>query len=319
MIRYSKSNITLADSDKIDIIKSIESGDVCKGKNVYRLERLFERRFDVKHAIACNTCTSGLIVALKVMYGEEYSRQNSTYVCLPAFTWFSTGYAVDCNGMNKVFVDIDKDTWLGKEYHSTENIFISVDVFGSMSKIDTTVDVIYDAAHGFGLSELGHRGIIEVVSLSYTKIVQGMQGGVILTNDDYLADDMRNYVDHYAKLCEVNACVATQSIHDFEKNVERRLRVIDYYRKHITVNFTEQKIPYETNYSVYAILFNSQEERDRIAYCLETNDVETKVYYKPLTDMPNTRDVYSRVLALPVYPEVIEHLPFICKVINEAL
>lgn len=320
MVRYNKSSVVLSDSIKKGIIKSIETGIVCKDKNVYRLERLFEKRFDVKHAIACNSCTSGLIIALKVLYGKDYTRQNSMCVSLPAFTWFSTGYAVECNGLNKEFIDIDKETWLAEPDPYSENIFISVDVFGSKSKPYTGFDAVYDAAHGFGLSELGHRGVIEVVSLSYTKIVQGMQGGIILTNDDYLDSDIREYVDHYAKLCEVNAAVAIQSIRDYEKNMEQRLRNIDYYRQNISVDFTEQKIPYETNYSVYALLFNSIMERDRISYCLETSGVETKIYYQPLTsELPNTNDIYSRILALPVYPEVEEHLPFICKVINEAL
>ena len=101
--------------------------------------------------------------------------------------------------------------------------------------------------------------------------------------------------------------------------MEQRMRNIDYYRKSINVDFTEQKIPIETNYSVYAILFNSMMERDRIAYCLETNDVETKIYYQPLYNMSVSRDIYSRILALPIYPGIEEHLPFICKTINEAL
>jgi hypothetical protein len=90
---------------KKDIIKSIESGNVCKGKYVYKLERMFERKFDVKHAIACNTCTSGLIIALKVLYGGEYTVHDSMFVGLPAFTWFSTGYAVECNGLEKEWFD----------------------------------------------------------------------------------------------------------------------------------------------------------------------------------------------------------------------
>ena len=320
MVNYHRSYVSLKESTKKDIIRSIEEGNVVRGKNVYNLERMFMKKFDVRHAIACNTCTSGLIIALKVLCGKLYAKHNSMHVSLPAFTWFSTGYAVDCSGVDKNFVDINKDTWLAEPDPVSEAIFVSVDVFGSMSKPYAGSEVLYDAAHGFGLSELGHRGIIEVVSLSFTKIVQGMQGGVILTEDDYLAEDMKDYVNNYAKLCETNAAVAIQSMNDFEKNNEQRRRNIDYYRSNLNINFTEQKIPYETNYSVYAILFDSMIERDKVISCLESNDVETKVYYKPLIDtLPNTNDVYSRILALPVYPGVEEHLPFICKTINEAL
>jgi dTDP-4-amino-4,6-dideoxygalactose transaminase len=203
--------------------------------------------------------------------------------------------------------------------------FLPVDVFGNKSFIETNLPVIYDAAHGYGLSDLGQRGNAEVISFSYTKIVQGMQGGAILTNDDALAEKCRIMVHRYGKITELNAYIVLKSIGDYCDNRSAREEIIIEYHTLIKVPRKEQVIQTETNYSVYAILLETTETRDKIYDALVKNDVETKIYYQPVVEdteyfrraYPNTFDIYSRILALPVYPD-LEVEP-ICKIINEAI
>jgi dTDP-4-amino-4,6-dideoxygalactose transaminase len=320
MIKYNQTNIVLNDSDIKEIKTIIESGNVVNGKYVKELEKFLKQTFDVKHAIPCANCTTGLIIAIKAMGLQGKS------IAVPAFTWFSTPYAISCNYNIPYFVDINKETWLMEDFNETYvDAFIPVDVFGNKSFVETNLPVIYDSAHGYGLSDLGQRGNAEVVSFSYTKVVQGMQGGAILTNDDILAEKCRLMVHRYGKITELNAYIVLKSIFDFLDNQSKRIDIVDVYKDFIKVPHAVQCIPEQTNYSVYAILLETTEIRDKINDALIKNDVETKIYYQPVVEdteyfrraYPNTFDVYSRILALPVYPD-LEVEP-ICKIVNEAV
>jgi dTDP-4-amino-4,6-dideoxygalactose transaminase len=320
MIKYNQTNIVLNDSDMKEIKTIIESGNVVNGKYVKELEKFLKHEFGVKHAIPCANCTTGLIIAIKAMGLQGKS------IAVPAFTWFSTPYAICCNYNVPYFVDINKDTWLMEDFNETYvDAFLSVDIFGNKSFVKTNLPVIYDAAHGYGLTNLGHRGNAEVISLSYTKIVQGMQGGVILTNDDVLAEKCRTMVHRYGKITELNAYIVLKSIGDYLDNQSAREKIINEYHKLIKVPCKEQVIKTETNYSVYAILLETTEIRDKINDALIRNGVETKIYYQPVVEdteyfrraYPNTFDLYSRILALPVYTDL--EVGSICKIINEAI
>jgi dTDP-4-amino-4,6-dideoxygalactose transaminase len=302
-----------------DIATILASGDVVNGKYVRQLEQHFIDTCKVKYAIACASCTSGLIAvidAIRRMYDPET-------VALPLFTWWSTWYALDKNDMIGVPTEINKETWL---MHLTEkgledvDAAIFVDLFGNMApKLNTNKPIVYDAAHGYGLSELGQRGIAEVVSFSYTKIVTAMQGGIILTSNDELYQIVKLLVERYFKMEEINALVCLESIKQYEDNQLARKAIIFQYRESIKHNITTQTMT-ESNNSVFGILFESKDLRDKVAQNLDKNGIGYKVYYEPVfrcNDFKNTNYVYDHILCLPVYPQLtVKQVEFICNVIN---
>jgi len=197
MIPFFKSNLRLTDSDSKEIKNIINSGIFCNGKYIEKLENHFKEKFNIKYAVACSNCTSGLIIAVKVLGIEKQS------VLLPAFTWPSTLYAVQCNNNVPLWCDINLESWdvspnLSNGYFWESQI--SVDVFGNESYISPKsqfsdkIPTIYDAAHGYGLDNLGHRGDIEVVSLGINKGITCTQGGMILFNEE-LYNPIRNLVN----------------------------------------------------------------------------------------------------------------------------
>ena len=146
-----------------------------------------------------------------------------------------------------------------------------------------------------------------------------MQGGMILTNNSEIYDKINELVDLSAKMCEVNAFIALKEIEKYPVKKERRLDIINKYRKYIKVPITEQRIEYATNYSTYSILFESNSKRSKIVELFKENGIEQKVYYEPLIyGLENTDNVYSRILSLPTYPSVAKHIKFICNLINKA-
>jgi len=328
-LQFAKPSVKLTDKDLAEIKAIVASGWFCEGKYVEEFEDYFKKTYNVKYAISCSSATQGLIITLKA------ANISHTTVALPAFTWPSTLYAIECNGCEPFWIDIDINTWnitdapefvtfesktlrpqriIGKEITA----ILPVDIFGNRAYIKDDRPVIYDAAHSFGVSGLGKRGIAEVVSFSFTKPVTSMQGGVILTDDDdiyYAAWEFRRLT---AKMCEINALIGLKEIARHEEKLFERKRLIDLYRYYIDVPYTEQVIEIDSNYSTYSLLFE-KEKRDRIADAFRKNNIEVKIYYDPLVSgLQNTDYIYNHIISLPLHAEVEDVIVDICKIINEA-
>ena len=317
-IRFSKPTISLEKSDYQEIKRVILSGWVSIGINMEKLEAYFKSRFKVKHAIACSCCTQGLIVAMKAA-GWRNKR-----IAVQPFTWPSTIYAIESNiGNTPVFCDINPETWLLDLNSLPANSYdavLAVDTFGNQANIKTAKPVIYDSAHGFDIKDLGHRGIAEVVSFSFTKVVSAAEGGIILTNDNSLAETARELRRLSCRMEEINAIIALRSLKNYESNQKARIRIIEGYIKRFDFRYSTQRIPLCTNHSVFSILLNTQWERDAIAHALKKSAVEFKTYYEPLvTGLKNVDSVYSRILSLPTYPQIASLQDKICAVINTAV
>jgi dTDP-4-amino-4,6-dideoxygalactose transaminase len=318
-IRFGRPNINLCDSQIKEIGKILNSGWVSIGFWVESLEERFRKKFHMKHAIACSSATTGLIIAVKAA-GWKGRR-----IAVPAFTWPSTVYALNCNNNAPVAIDIDPNTWLMSGFNAGLNVegVLPVDVFGN--EADDFIDFprkrkIYDAAHGYGLPNLGKRGIAEVVSLSFTKIVTGTEGGIILTDDDNLAEVATELRRLSGRMNEVNAYIATRSMDEYDiGGLDKTQDIILKYVDGITVPFKRQVINTATNYSVFSILFEETATRNAIMAGLARNGVETKIYYDPVyAGYRNTEYVYNHILSLPTHCGVSEHQDEIIDIINRS-
>lgn len=318
MIQYNKPNISLEESD-IESIKSVlQSGWISIGKNVELVESYFRKTYGVKHAIGCSNATQGLTIAFKSA-GWRGKR-----VAVPSFTWPSTVYAIESNiGNSAVFCDINRETFninLDSIPKDSYDVVVGVDVFGNECNVSTDKPIIYDAAHGFKLDNLGHRGLAEVVSFSFTKVVTAMEGGMILTNDDALAEIAYELRRLSSRMLEINAIVLTRSIANYEENQRKKMKCIDTYVQHLKMDYTRQLIPSCSNYSVFPIILKETAVRDSIIKAFEKEEIGYKEYYQPLVEgLFNTDWVFSHILCLPAYPSLMtEEILRICDVANKA-
>ena len=316
-IQFSRPEFEI-DSHDLEEIKTIFTGGwVCLSKYTKSLENYFKETTGAKYALACSTATQGLIIAVRAA-GWTKKR-----VCLSAFTWPSTLLALEYNGCEPIWCDINKDTWLIDEipqFTLRENpeAILAVDTFGNQFEMETDLPLIIDAAHGFGLPNLGKRGICEIVSLSFTKLISAGQGGIILTSDRKVYEEALELVKVSAKMLEISAYITLKEIEKYEEKVKIRNRVINKYREFIKVPYKEQRVPSTTNNSVFSILLEDQKTRDHIAQNFEKNNVEAKVYYEPIfRGLPKTEDVFSRVISLPIYSGIENDVEFICSLIND--
>ena len=171
------------------------------GDRVVALERRLEEYTGARRAICVTSGTAALEVALKaagVRPGDE--------VIIPAYTYISTATAVLQVGGIPVFADVLRDTQnIDPESAAaivTERTraIIPVHICGLPCDMQSILDlarrhslrVIEDAASGIGGAWNGRRlgtiGDAGIYTLQQSENLPAGEGGVILTNDEVLAD-----------------------------------------------------------------------------------------------------------------------------------
>lgn len=318
--QYARPHFDFTKEDMAVIEEILRSGWVSIGKYVLELEENFKKMTGAKYAIATTSASQALYMTVKALGWRNMK------VALPSFTWPSTYYAIEnVAGIEPVFTDIDPQTWLIdmddlKRRRKKFDAVISVDLFGSQSYIDTDKPVLYDAAHAFGLPRLGKRGIVEVVSLSFSKVVTAGEGGIILSDDRRFSDDVRYLRRVTSRMSEINAYLCNKAISQKKKFLDRRKEIVQTYEKYLKIPYQTQKIPEATNYSVFSILLQTKEERDRIVRAFNKAKVEVKIYHDPLVSgLPVTDDIFSRIIALPVNYDFKDNIVMLCQLINKAV
>jgi len=183
--------------------------DFFGGTEVQALERAWEKFFDVKHAISVNSATSGLYAAVGaagISPGDE--------VIVSAYTMSASATAALVYGAIPIFADIEEDyycldvTSIEAKISPKTKAIIVVDIFGQVYDVEAinalakkhNLIVIEDAAQAPGAMYknryAGTLGDIGIFSLNYHKHIHSGEGGIIVTNDDILADKLRLIRNH---------------------------------------------------------------------------------------------------------------------------
>ncbi|MFL5667657.1 MAG: DegT/DnrJ/EryC1/StrS family aminotransferase [Ktedonobacteraceae bacterium] len=141
------------------IERGITSGKYVQGQYVAALEKLIEERWHVAAAVAVNSGSSALRLALEALQLEAGSE-----VLVPALTFISTAYAASDAGLVPVFVDVDPQTFTmepkAAEAAITEKTvaMVPVHMHGQMADMFPLLDladtyglyVVEDAAQAHG-------------------------------------------------------------------------------------------------------------------------------------------------------------------------
>lgn len=231
-------NINTFDDREMNAIKRVMKrgrlsdyrGNFCDGfwggPEVQQLEKDFTAKFGVKHAIACNSATSGLHAAcgaIDLKPGDE--------VIVSPYSMTCSATAPMIFGATPVFADIEPDYYCISAESVMERItkktkaIIPVSLFGQpydpmINKIavDHNLLVIEDAAQAIGsdfcdgdnFHYAGTLGDIGVFSFNYGKHLTCGEGGMILTDNDELAFKCRLMMNHAEAV--VNGMIEQDSI-----------------------------------------------------------------------------------------------------------
>lgn len=329
------------------IAGSLDSGMLTDGPLVRRLEEEVADAFGTAHCVAVASATIGLVLLLQALEIEGP-------VVIPSFTFSATAHAARWNGLDIVFVDCDPSTWcLGPaQLPDRAAAVVAVHVSGVPCDVDGLAaaaarlgaELVYDAAHGAGSlvrtaagpRPLGGFGRAEVFSLTPTKVLSGAEGGLVTTDEGALAERLRiarnygnpgDYDTRFpglnARLSELHAALALESLRRLEERVAHRNRVARRYREGLAAvpGIAVQAVPEgaRSSYKDLTIAVGPEfgASRDAVDAALRAEGVATRRYYSPpvhlqtayrdvaTPPLPVTEELGRRVISLPMW----SHLP----------
>jgi dTDP-4-amino-4,6-dideoxygalactose transaminase len=175
------------------------------GRWVRRLEAMFAARAGVRFAVACNSATSGLVMAagaLGLREGDE--------VLVPCMSFIASATCVVPFGAVPVFVEVKRDTFCIDAEDAAAKItprtkaIVAVHLGGSVADLDALralgLPIIEDCAQAPGATyrgrEVGSIGDVGVYSLTESKSITCGEGGVVVTDNADVARRARLIRNH---------------------------------------------------------------------------------------------------------------------------
>ncbi len=305
------------------VVKVLKSGIITHalgaGPMVTKFESAFAKFVNAKHAIAVNTGTAALHLAIAgagIKRGDE--------VILPSFTFVATAEVVAIAGAKPVFVDIDPETYnispekVEKAVTKKTKAIMPVDLYGlpaDMQPIKEIADkygliIIEDAAQAHGARYKGKPvgTFADVVCWSFyaSKNMTTGEGGMITTNNDELAEKMRFMRSHGEKekykslmlghnyhMPEIQAaigCVQLKKLPKFlAKRRENAKKSTTKLREAKSLQLPKELKGYKHSWYLYTIRLKGAKgkKRDKIVEALRQKGIGAEVYYAtPIHRMP---------------------------------
>lgn len=196
------------DEDEInDVVDCLRSGWITTGPKVKQFEEEFAAYIGCKHAIAVNSGTAALHLAL-----DAIGLKRNDKVLIPTFTFAATAEVVTYFGAEPILIDIDNETfnidpskideYIKQKSLNPDDIkaIIPVHFAGQSCDMKRILDIaneynlkiIEDAAHAVPCSYkgkmIGTIGDMTAFSFYATKNITTGEGGMITTNNDEWAE-----------------------------------------------------------------------------------------------------------------------------------
>jgi len=326
---------------KPQIMSAIESvldrGAFIMGQNVKDFEREVAEYLGVNYAVALNSGTDALVIALLacgIGEGDE--------VITTPFTFFATAEAISRVGAIPVFVDIDPDTYnmdtnlLESALTEKTKAIIPVHLFGQSADMDPIMElarlhhliVVEDVAQAFGGEYKGRKvgtiGDMGCFSFFPSKNLGAYgDGGLVATNDPDLAEQAvmlrahgskkkyyNELIGFNSRLDEIQAAILRVKLPHIDEWNEGRHQAAARYRR-LLGEFEGIILPVEEQYGShvyhqYTIRVRNG-KRDELQAKLLEEGISTMIYY-PLP-----------VHQLPVYQSMNVSMPVAERLSSEVL
>ena len=290
------------------------------GSYVTEFQERFAECCGVRYGVATSNGTTALhlaLAALGLAAGDE--------VIVPTFTMIATANAVAYTGARPVLVDSEARTWnvdpnqVADKITNRTKAIIPVHTYGHPVDMDPILElahkhglyVVEDAAEAHGAQykgrpagSLGHCGCF---SFYGNKIVSTGEGGMVVTNDEELAQIAANLRDHAFsevrhfwheyrgfnyRMTNLQAAIGLAQVECFDELVDSRIRHAQHYNR-LLAGAPGITLPPATEgvknvYWMYGILIGDEfgVSRDELRTALAARGVETRTFFVPMHVQP---------------------------------
>lgn len=340
------------------VVDVIRSGWLSMGAVTQAFEAEFAAFTGCKHAFALTNATAALhlaCLAAGLGRGDE--------VILPALTFVASANAIRYTGATPVFADIESEDWLNISplsikaaiTNKTKAIMV-MHYAGYPCDMPAILEiaehhnlaVIEDAAHAVGASlegrALGAWGKLGCYSFFANKNMTTAEGGMLVTDDDELAEIIRILRSHGMttltwdrhqghastydvvdlgynyRIDELRSALGRVQLKKVTAGNRRRAQLTALYREkcasftpQITVPFGQQRG--QSSYHIMPVLLPSDADKRHFMDAMKAKGIQVSWHYPPVTSfkiyghnppLPLTESVARRQVTLPLYPTMTE-------------
>ena len=289
------------------------------GEFVDRFEALVCEYTGASYALATNTATAALHLALRVLGIGE-----GDYVLASSFTFIGSVNAILYQNATPVFVDSDESWNLSpvllkeaiRSAPQKPKALIVTHLYGQMAKMDEIMNicraegiyVIEDAAESLGASLYGDQsgtfGDMGVYSFNGNKILSTSGGGMLVSNngawieeakflstqakEPYLHYEHQTYGYNY-RMSNILAAIGVAQMEVLDQRVARRREIYRYYREmlgsYAEVDFMPEITESRGNRWLTTLTF-AKSDPTRVIEVLDAASVESRPLWKPMHLQP---------------------------------
>jgi perosamine synthetase len=360
-IPISRPSITQKEIDYVT--DAVKSGWVSSlGKYVEKFEKTFCEYCDTKYALTTANGTVALHLALTALGINQEDE-----VIVPDFTFVATANAVKYLGAKVITVDIDEETYcispkaIEKAITSKTKAIVPVHLYGHPANMDeinkiannNNVFVIEDAAEAHGAEingkKVGGLGEAGIFSFYGNKIITSGEGGMITTNNHILYEKMKYLRDQAMssekrywhteigfnyRMTNLQAALALAQLERINIILDKKIEIFSWYQNQLNnikgIKLNSKLDNYKNVYWAICIelLDFSETERDSIIAKLNENNIDSRPYFYPISEMPMYSSVYNPVtkliskrgINLPSYYDITQdQVLYICKELKKLL
>lgn len=344
MITQSKPTIDIADAEAV--CRGILSGQLAQGSVVEQFENEMSRFIGVRYAVATNSGTASLhlaLLALGIKEGDE--------VVLPSFVCTALLNAINYIGATPCLVDINENDYnisaedVRRKLTGKTKAIIVPHMFGTPANLDEllnlSIPIIEDCAQSIGASYngkvVGSFGSASIFSFYATKMLATGEGGMILTNLSNVSErvkDLRDYdvkpdylVRYNYKMTDFQAALGISQLGKLEHFISRRIEIAAQYTASLSdldVSLPLHPKDKEGVWYRYVIKVKGKLEQV-IQRAKEKGVICDRPVYKPLhryLGLPQkqflaSEKAFKTALSVPIYPSLtdaeVKHIISILK------
>jgi aminotransferase in exopolysaccharide biosynthesis len=321
------------------------------GKYVDTFETEFAKRVGSKFAIATVNGTAALHISLIL---ADLKRDDE--VITQPLTFIATCNAISYIGAKPIFVDVDLDTMglspkslktfleinceiienkcINKTTGKIIKACVPMHTFGHPCRIDEIKDIcdkwcialLEDAAESLGSyykeKHTGTFGKVGAFSFNGNKIITSGAGGVIVTDDEVLANRAKHItttskipheyeyihdeIGYNYRLPNINAALLVAQLEQLDKFITSKRDLAIKYKDFFetkNINFIEEPKNCKSNYWLQAILLNDVEQRNKFLEFTNKNAVMTRAIWKLMNELEMFKDCQKIDLSNAKYLE----------------
>lgn len=323
--RVTLADVNLGIEEENAVLDVLRSGWLTMGAVTQAFEQEFADFVGAKHAIAVNNATAALHLACMAVglgAGDE--------AIIPSLTFVATANAVRYTGAKVVFADIESEDWLCICPHSIEEqitdktkAIVVMHYAGFACDMPAILRIaekyglaiVEDAAHAVGASldgkALGTWGNVGCYSFFGNKNMTTGEGGMLVTNDDLLAEKIRIMRSHGMttltwdrhkghastydvvelgynyRLDEIRSAIGREQLKKLPAGNARREVLVSRYRQAFAEMAPKLGLPFaerrgNSSQHIFPVLLPEKMNKDAFREALKQDGIQTSFHYPPV-------------------------------------